>query len=432
MGGREFVVLHDDHSGEQLELEVRAWFVLRCADGTRDAEGIAAAVSRLGVDTTAQAVVALLAQLNARGALESGPPVHAPDTVTPRPRPRDLPTLAIEPLPDYRFDCDGSGGCCRAYDSILFTPGDRDRAKACLEGETRAGLGSTRWFTPDHGSAPTPLAVPLYVDGGCGFLGDDGLCEIHRRTGLEGKPRACAAFPTVVCSDGVSLRVSAVPECACVLREAAAGRGEVLGRPWTSGADLPVTTAVHELPEPVPFDGEQSLSGAQVRARVDQAMRELSVADMDPAQACWQWADTWVDRAPEPASFGPYLEQLRPLAKDLLRRLSAWRAADDWVVSSLRWLVGTLHLLDTPGIGEALLEPLEARDPAERIYVRTSLWAYQGFDESPVATVLRTHAVKIWIARAMAEVPLAPSANAVPLASLSMLLRGHGLQRAWE
>ena len=36
------------------------------------------------------------------------------------------------------------------------------------------------------------------------------------------------------------------------------------------------------------------------------------------------------------------------------------------------------------------------------------------------------------IARAMSEVPLAPSEHAVALASLNMLLRGHALARAWQ
>ena len=90
------------------------------------------------------------------------------------------------------------------------------------------------------------------------------------------------------------------------------------------------------------------------------------------------------------------------------------------------------HLLGEASLQEMILEASETGDPTEQLYLRSSLWAYRDFIETPLELVMRAHAAKIWIGRAMAEVPLAPSDTAVPLATLSMLMRGHGLMRAWD
>lgn len=431
VGGRERVVLHDEARHEAVELPVATWAVLACADGTRDVAGIAAAAARLGAGATEAAVAALLEAMHARGALENGAPPHEPDVVTIRPRPEDVSRQPVAPLPGYRFDCDGSGGCCSAYGSILLTPGDRDRARAALEGETRAGVPMSRWFTPDHGSAPTPLSVPLHIEGGCGFLGDDGLCEIHRRVGLAGKPRACAAFPLIACSDGEEVRVSVTPECACVLRLAAPGRGEPLAESWRSGSDLPPTTVVDVLPATLTVSAGRTHSRAWVREQVADVLAALPTA-VDPARTCWECADSWSGASPTNPVLAPYVDSLLPVARDLLRRRSTYAPDGDWVLGSLRWLVGTLHLLGEASLQEMILEASETGDPTEQLYLRSSLWAYRDFIETPLELVMRAHAAKIWIGRAMAEVPLAPSDTAVPLATLSMLMRGHGLMRAWD
>lgn len=428
--GRESVVLHDEARRCALELPPETWAVLECADGTRDVAGIAAAAARVGAPASVSAVSTLLEAMHEQGALENGAPPHEPDVVTIRPRPDDIRRQPVAALPDYRFECDGSGGCCSAYGSILLTPGDRDRARAALEGETRAGIPMSRWFTPDHGSAPTPLSVPLHVEGGCGFLGKDGLCDIHRRVGLSGKPRACAAFPVVACSDGEQVRVSVTPECACVLRSAAPGRGEPLAASWRSGGDLPPTTVIDVLPETVVVSEGRSQPRAWLRSRVAEALDALPQA-VDPALACWHWADAWSGTSLDP-TLSAHVESLLPRARDLLRRRKSYVREDDWVVRSLRWLVGTLHLLQEASLQAMILEPTSAAEATEELYLRSSLWGYRGLVDTPVEIVMRAHAANIWIGRAMAEVPLAPTDTAVPLATLSMLMRGHGLMRAWD
>ncbi len=429
LDGREFVVLHDEARRETLELDPATWAVLSCADGTRDVEGIIAAAARTGARSTPSALSRLLIALAERDCLREGAPDHAPDVVTIRTRPEDVAALPIASLPNYRYHCDGSGGCCRAYGSVLLTPGDRDRARAALPDHEIAGLPAARWFTPDKGSAPTPLSVPVAVDGGCGFLATDGSCEIHRRIGLEGKPQGCAAFPRMACADGVEVRVSVIPECACVLRPVPDGVGEPLDEGWTRGADIPAITVVDVLPASVVLDGERTESRAWLRSQVAEVLGEVERA-RDPARVCWTRADAW--SSPEPVDLEPYVASLRGRARDLLRRRTTYVGENDWVLRSLQWLVGTLHLLGDADLRSLIVAPTEQADPVEVRYLRAALWGYQGFEAGPAVRVMRTHAAKIWIARAMAEVPLAPSKAALPLATLSMLLRGHALARAWE
>ncbi len=422
------MVLHDEARGDHLELSVEAWAVLEAADGTRDVLGIVAAATRAGARVGQASVKALLEQLAARDALVEGPPEHAADVVTPRPRDASVAMMPVESLPRYRFSCHGGGGCCRAYGSILTTPHDRSRARAAMPEQPVRGVPPQRWFTPSKGSAPTPLGVPFAHDGGCGFLGDDGRCEIHRSAGVDAKPRACAAFPTVAASDGIAVRVSVTPECACVLDSAGGTLGRPLGEAWSLGRDLSETTVIDVLPEAVGVAAGVHWTPSEVRTAVDEALVRLE--HEDPAALCWTLADAWSQGQPSEPELGPFVASLHARASNLLRRHAAWRPSRDWVLGCLRWLVGTLHLLDDELASSVVAEA--SGDEAERLYVRASLWSYQGFTSRPVAAVLRTHAVKLWLARVMAAVPLAPVEGAAPLAVLSMLLRGHGLQRAWD
>lgn len=427
--GREFVILHDEARAETLELEPAAWAVLSCADGTRDVEGIVAAATRLGARAQTEVVRELLRALADRGVLVDGAPEHEPDVVRIRVRAPRVLEEPVVPLPGFRYACDGTGGCCRSYGSVLLTPADRDRARAALPEHRIAGIPSTRWFTPDRGSAPTPLSVPVAVDGGCGFLGSDGLCEIHRKIGLEGKPRACSAFPVTACSDGVEIRVSAMPECACVLRPVGESEGEPLGEGWERGADVPPMLIIDTLPDTIHVDASRTESPAWLRAAVDETLQMLDEAP-DPARVCWDRADAW--SRPKSVDLGAYVDALRRKAKDTLRRRATYVGPDDWVLASLQWLVGTLHLLGEASLQAAATVPTEQADRVELRYLVSALWGYHGFRSRAAVDVMREHAVKIWVARAMAEVPLAPSKHALPLATLSMLLRGHALSQAWE
>jgi Fe-S-cluster containining protein len=51
------------------------------------------------------------------------------------------------------------------------------------------------------------------VDGHCIFLGEDNLCQIHRRFGLEAKPRVCKQFPLVAIRAEEGVRIGVDPAC---------------------------------------------------------------------------------------------------------------------------------------------------------------------------------------------------------------------------
>lgn len=51
------------------------------------------------------------------------------------------------------------------------------------------------------------------VDGHCAFLGEDNLCRIHKRYGLEAKPRVCKQFPLVAIRAEEGLRIGVDPAC---------------------------------------------------------------------------------------------------------------------------------------------------------------------------------------------------------------------------
>ena len=203
-------------------------------------------------------------------------------------------------------------------------------------------------------------------------------------------------------------------------------RGDPLAQGWTRGADLPGTTVIDQLSPEIRVTSERSASRAWLRDELLGLLGSLTEAP-DPARVCWQRADAWAGTSTEP-ELGERLETLRHDAKDLMRRRALHCRPDDWVLRSLQWLVATLHVLTDRELQALVLQPMTR--PEEVLFVQAGLWVYRGFDDTSAVDALRRYAWRIWIARAMAEVPLAPSETAVPLATLEMLLRGHGLSRA--
>jgi Fe-S-cluster containining protein len=51
------------------------------------------------------------------------------------------------------------------------------------------------------------------IDGHCVFLGEDNLCRIHKRFGLEAKPTVCRQFPMVAIRAEEGLRIGVDPAC---------------------------------------------------------------------------------------------------------------------------------------------------------------------------------------------------------------------------
>jgi lysine-N-methylase len=429
--GNEIVVLHVDGESTLLRVEAREWAVLEAADGTRDVEGIALAARRLGGHASALRVAQFLAGLESRGLLEEGPPGHHPTGVTLRARnvPDDRP---LEILPDYAFECDGLGGCCRFYATILFGPGDIARAHAHVPDHSVGIVPTERLFTPSRGSAPTPIMVPTHRDGACGFLGGDGLCEIHRAGGLAAKPFGCSAFPLRLCDDGTAVRVSVATECRCVLRSAIVpGRDPLLSVGSTHVRDLPLLSGIDALPEQVPLAGDRTLSRESVRGLFDTMLAQLPVSD----PAVWLWGaaaalESGAPRKPTVADVDPWLRALAEAARRRAARDGDWRSTNDATLRGLRWIATTSLAVLHDDLLEALLvsPPVDAR--VETLWVRANLWGYHDVADLGVVSMLRDRAVRLWLARAMPE--LAPSDVAdpmfeQPLAVIDVIMRGHGL-----
>ena len=119
----------------------------------------------------------------------------------------------VTTLPGARFDCQGSGGCCRGFS---YGPVPEET----LENLRRLDAGS---LVPGLGGEPFYERVP--VDGGevwalrtrngaCVFLDDDARCRIHAAFGPEVKPWFCRAFPFALVAGPEGLRLCIRPECA--------------------------------------------------------------------------------------------------------------------------------------------------------------------------------------------------------------------------
>src|SRR5690606_37472454 len=123
---------------------------------------------------------------------------------------------------------DGGGSCCRFYGSVLFEPLEALRAQVVADG-LRLPLVGARAFTPIRGAQPDRDGWAVaQVDGRCVFLAEGARCELHRHGGPEAKPLPCRLYPTILVDDGVTVRASLVPECACAFASVGRTDGEPL------------------------------------------------------------------------------------------------------------------------------------------------------------------------------------------------------------
>ena len=161
----------------------------------------------------------------------------------------------VSTLPDARFDCQGSGGCCRGFS---FGPVPDET----LENLKRLDVGR---LVPDLGDEPFYERVP--VDGGevwalrsrrgaCLFLDDEAHCRIHAAHGADVKPWFCRAFPFALVAGPEGLRLCIRPECA--------GRHEPSETPLADHVDAVLADADHYPFRAVFPDGTALPGGAPV------------------------------------------------------------------------------------------------------------------------------------------------------------------------
>lgn len=242
------IVLHTD-DGELAVIDGRAWRLLSCCDGTRDVTGIRLAAEARGTRTSLEQVSAFLGRLWKAGCLEDGVLRPPDDTAS-----SSAPDRPVEPLPDFAFECDGRGSCCRFFATMTFRPDEVLRARVLAPEVADAGAHPWQGFSPVCGSSDTPwrASAVATVTGRCGYLDDNGGCGLHRRGGEGAKPLGCRIFPAVVVDTGEVLRVGPRPECACVLRSGRVARAAapLLSTPLDPGV------VVTRLPEQVVVEDE--------------------------------------------------------------------------------------------------------------------------------------------------------------------------------
>lgn len=443
-GDREFVVLHDQRSHEALELAPATWAVLQCADGTRDAEGISAAASRMGAKVSVDSVRELLEKLRAKSMLSVGAPSHDPECSTATQRDTELLAQRVEALPHFALRCTGAGSCCKQYGSVLFTHDDMLRARATLPDFQVGPVPIRRMFLPREGSAPTPVHVPTLKDGACGFLAADGLCEIHRAGGSDAKPHACSAFPMRYCSDGEAIRVSPCTECLCVLASGAEpSRVPMLDSGVVRGTDVDRFAVVEQLPATIVLHGTCTTTPAALRAWSHSVC--TGAVPEDPARWIWSQAEAACATgrldpaaplvAPSRARVRGMLDELGRELDRLSDRTRGWHAPGQNTSLSLARLRAGLKLLRAPIVLDALLDALlehtAIEAPHEWFYLRANLWGYLDLAQPSVVVRLRDRALRLWLARAV-DTLLVQAPEGLALANIDALMRGLGLRNYVE
>jgi len=278
--GQTIVALHDPAGRSIRVVGVREWAVLSCADGTRDLAGIAAAVARHGIAIAPASIASFFGEIAELGWLVDGAPRELLAGRVESAH-RTPPARAVVPMPGIRIACDGSGGCCRAYATVMFLPQDVHAAEAAVAQADDDGLR----FLPLHGSAPTAARAVGLRDGACAYLDADGRCRIHARAGHSAKPLGCRWYPTNVVDDGSQLRVAPVIECACAAMPVAHG-DPLVPAGIDRAADLPVGIAVERVPERVAI-----AEGIEVERAEAFALLDRIAAVACPGDAIgWLWS----------------------------------------------------------------------------------------------------------------------------------------------
>jgi Fe-S-cluster containining protein len=214
--------------------------------------------------------------------------------------------LPLEPvfLPESRFACQGSGGCCRNY---VFGPlTDADVARVEAVDLSFALPGGPFYETRRRPDGRAERFLRTTADGRCVFLESGNRCGLHRRHGGAVKPGFCQLFPLVVWPTLAGLKISDSGECASFPASASAGPSllsqfahlqELLptnlplqhplvhlapGAPCDFSVFAPVQDALVALVRPGPAAGTLRALGALLAAAIA-AVRACPVAPDEPA-----------------------------------------------------------------------------------------------------------------------------------------------------
>jgi len=483
--GERFVLLHDRVSGRIHRVTERAWAVLGAMDGTRDAEGLAAAarLRRFAVEAAEAhgfiedvARAGLLADSKAALEASAGSATRRDDGDRGNESSVGVtlssslslsfdvpPERPLEVLADYRLDCDGSGSCCRLFPTIVFTPRDVASARAVLPDVMSAGHDEQGAFTPSQGSRHQ-LSVVTLVDGRCGYLEPSGRCGIHAASAASWKPFGCRTFPLSFVDDGTSVRVVPRPECACVPRSArvegtvgtagppgggggvSAMAGEaLLGGGLRTRGDLALEAFVHAVPDPVPL-AEGTFAPRDALARWSRHVAGL--ATPDAAAAFASLAASVEERGLDEARAAELMATPTPLDWEQIRhrletiRASSAKRADDGFRSGRDLAQQAFIALETACALALAAPPLFTGGPrsereagAEAFHLRATIfghlvWHLEGTTD--LAEGLHALSARVIAARALGAVAeigeLSDPAFTWPLSLVEAMCRGYSLE----
>ncbi len=454
VGGEAIIILHDSRAERVAKIGEREWLLLRCADGTRDLDGIRAAAAAEGRGTKREHVETFFAELGRAGMLSDGVG-QLPELPT-----RPAPDRPLVPLPNFRLHCDGSGSCCRLYPTTAFSPIEVSHARVHAPAVLDCGLDPMGVFTPETGSVSPPWRSQsvTMVDGRCAFLSAGQHCVLQEAGGVQAKPQGCRHFPTTFVDDGETLRVSVAPECACVFRSAlqpAPGGTALVSPAMTSAGDLDPSVFVSQLADRICLTPSWSVPCATLVAlggALDRGLQDVD-ADCDAARLLWILAEqleqgdcdpTRLDvaaligvamagsrtaRAPDHDELAALAGELSTVLDRRINQDADWRAEADLGRQVPRRMRGALTAVARHGWR------LDAcQRSAERFYLRAILHGHLWLtgNDGSLCESLRGRALRLLIARAITASTrttqrAAEPALDYPLALVEAVSRGFGL-----
>ena len=119
-------------------------------------------------------------------------------------------------LPGQRFECTACGKCCRGAWNI----GVDEVAYANIKSSTSHKRKEKQGYVPLVVAEDGQASVGRKKDGGCVFLDDNNLCDVHGELGLEKKPLVCQSYPNLLTNTPDGYFVSLSFACPAVLDNA--------------------------------------------------------------------------------------------------------------------------------------------------------------------------------------------------------------------
>lgn len=121
-----------------------------------------------------------------------------------------------------KFDCHSCGYCCR---NLVVNVTPDEQAKIVADGWPER-LPGQELFVAYRFRGRRLIRLAHRADGACVFLGDDGLCRLHKESGAQMKPLPCRMYPFVPTPGAESVRIDLRADCPSVAKN----QGQSLSR----------------------------------------------------------------------------------------------------------------------------------------------------------------------------------------------------------